>query len=182
MPLDIRERSWAVSVKLCCVRWEQKSRELPLPVSGGSTCRDTSFDPCPKSLEHAACALPEPQAQPFVEFKGLQWIILLQTCPAAFWTHLKLLLFLYFQLLLASIYELLMRNWVCLPGFQQGTDSVLQPLEQSWHHSMKGICSSSSPATGILNWSSILLIQGGALCHCSACSSFTCLFAQTICF
>lgn len=49
----------------------------------------SSFDPCPKSLEHAACALPEPLPQHFVEFEGLQWITLLWTCPAAFWTHLK---------------------------------------------------------------------------------------------
>jgi len=31
-----------------------------------------------------------------------------------------------------------MRNEACFPGFQQGTNSVLQLLERSWHPSDEG--------------------------------------------
>ena len=91
--LDIRKCvPWLCSVKVNCIRLEQKSTELSICLwqqARGSKYNDTSFDHCPKSQEHAAHALPEPEAQVFVEFKGLQWIILLWTWPVAFWTRLK---------------------------------------------------------------------------------------------
>lgn len=93
MLFDIRECvPWLCSVKVNWIRLEQKSTELSICLwqqGRGSEYNDTSFDHCPKSQEHAAHALPEPESQVSVEFKGLQWIILLWTCPAAFWIHLK---------------------------------------------------------------------------------------------